>query len=138
MSYTEDALAFRNAYRQVTPGSITNFGFVNERIWKLQMRLIEEEFRELVEASDNLLNTPTSVSLAADLLKECADLHFVLYQFCAAHGLDLDFAVARVFQSNMSKLDENGQPIFREDGKVLKGPLYQPPNLVDLVESAIN
>jgi len=137
MSYTEDALAFRKAYRQDTPGCITQTGFVNERIWKLQLRLIEEEFCELVEASDDLLNEPTSPSLAADLLKECADLHFVLYQFCAAHGLDLDAASDRVFKSNMSKLDENGQPIFREDGKVLKGPLYQPPSLIDLVESAI-
>ena len=56
MSYTEDALAFRKAYRQDTPGCITQTGFVNERIWKLQLRLIEEEFCELVEASDNLLN----------------------------------------------------------------------------------
>jgi predicted HAD superfamily Cof-like phosphohydrolase len=39
----------------------------------------------------------------------------------------------RVHKSNMSKLDENGQPIYREDGKVLKGPNYKPPNLTDLL-----
>tara|TARA_R100001594_G_scaffold56817_1_gene90728 strand:+ start:1988 stop:2137 length:150 start_codon:yes stop_codon:yes gene_type:complete len=46
---------------------------------------------------------------------------------------DLDEALYRVHESNMSKLDEYGKPIFREDGKVLKGPKYQPPNLEDLV-----
>jgi len=39
----------------------------------------------------------------------------------------------RVHKSNMSKLDDNGQPIYREDGKVLKGPNYKPPNLTDLL-----
>ena len=46
---------------------------------------------------------------------------------------DLDEAMHRVHESNMSKLDEYGNPIFREDGKGLKGPKYQPPNLEDLV-----
>jgi len=46
---------------------------------------------------------------------------------------DLDEAMHRVHESNMSKLDEDGKPIYREDGKVLKGPNYSPPNLEDLV-----
>ena len=46
---------------------------------------------------------------------------------------DLDEAMDRVHQSNMSKLDEYGKPVLREDGKVLKGPHYKPPNLEDLV-----
>ena len=48
-------------------------------------------------------------------------------------GWDLDGAMDRVHKSNMSKLDENGIPILREDGKVLKGPNYKPPNLEDLI-----
>ena len=48
-------------------------------------------------------------------------------------GWDLDEAMNRVHLSNMSKLDEEGKPILREDGKVLKGPNYTPPNLEDLV-----
>ena len=48
-------------------------------------------------------------------------------------GWDLDEALHRVHKSNMSKLDEYGKPILREDGKVLKGPMYAPPNLEDLV-----
>jgi len=48
-------------------------------------------------------------------------------------GWDLDKAMDRVHQSNMSKLGEDGLPIYRDDGKVLKGPNYKPPNLEDLV-----
>ena len=66
-------------------------------------------------------------------LKELADLVYVCYQYAANMGWDLDEAMFRVHQSNMSKLDEEGKPIYREDGKVLKGPNYKPPNLEDLV-----
>ena len=51
----------------------------------------------------------------------------------ACFDWDLDEAYKRVHRSNMSKLDENGKPIYREDGKVLKGPNYYLPNLKDLV-----
>ena len=53
-----------------------------------------------------------------NLLKELADLVFVCYQYAACFGLDLDEALARVFKSNMTKLNEYGNPIYREDGKV--------------------
>ena len=68
-----------------------------------------------------------------DCLKELADLVYVCYQYAANMGWDLDEAMHRVHESNMSKLDEEGKPILREDGKVLKGPNYKPPNLEDLV-----
>ena len=64
------------------------------------------------------------------------DLVFVCYQFAAAYNLDLDEALRRVFESNMSKLDEQGNVIYRADGKVLKGPNYQPPNLAGLFPQA--
>ena len=66
-------------------------------------------------------------------LKELADLVYVCYQYAANMKWDLDEAMHRVHESNMSKLDEYGKPIYREDGKVLKGPNYAPPNLSDLV-----
>ena len=69
----------------------------------------------------------------ANILKELADLVYVCYQYAANLGWDLDEAMYRVHESNMSKLDENGKPIYRDDGKVLKGPNYAPPNLNDLV-----
>ena len=69
----------------------------------------------------------------ANILKELADLVYVCYQYAANLGWDLDEAMHRVHESNMSKLDDNGKPIYRDDGKVLKGPNYAPPNLEDLV-----
>ncbi len=69
----------------------------------------------------------------AECLKELADLVYVCYQYAENQNWDLDEALDRVHKSNMSKLDEDGQPIFRKDGKVLKGPNYAPPNLEDLV-----
>ena len=69
----------------------------------------------------------------ANILKELADLVYVCYQYAANLGWDLDEAMYRVHESNMSKLDDNGKPIYRDDGKVLKGPNYAPPNLNDLV-----
>ena len=69
----------------------------------------------------------------AECLKELADLVYVCYQYAENLDWDLDEALYRVHASNMSKLDEDGKPIYRKDGKVLKGPNYAPPNLEDLV-----
>ena len=68
-----------------------------------------------------------------DQLKELADLVYVCYQFAASQEWDLDEAISRVHESNMSKLDNNGKPIYRADGKVLKGPNYKEPYLLDLI-----
>jgi len=65
-------------------------------------------------------------------LKELADLIYVCYQYAENMGWSLDEALNRVHESNMSKLGEDGNPIYREDGKVLKGPNYKPPDLSDL------
>ena len=75
----------------------------------------------------------SSKNVREDCLKELADLVYVCYQYAANMKWDLDAAMLRVHESNMSKLDEEGNPIYREDGKVLKGPNYKPPNLEDLV-----
>ena len=88
----------------------------------LRYHLIEEEAAEVAEASE-----------PEHLLKELADLVYVTYGFAATFGWNLDEAVRRVHASNMSKLGDDGQPVYREDGKVLKGPNYEQPNLSDLV-----
>jgi len=93
--------------------------------------LIVEEFKEFLEAENQLLTG--FVVNATDTLKELADLVYVCYQYAENLGWDLDEALNRVHRSNMSKLGEDGEPVYREDGKVLKGPNYQPPNLSDLV-----
>ena len=97
----------------------------------MQKRLIVEEFKEFLEAEQQLLYGYTRN--AEDCLKELADLVYVCYQYAANEGWDLDEALDRVHKSNMSKLDDNGQPILRADGKVLKGPNYKPPHLGDLI-----
>ena len=72
-------------------------------------------------------------AFTTDTLKELADLVFVCYQYAEIMDWDLDTAMDRVHESNMSKLGEDGNPIYREDGKVLKGPNYKPPTLTDLI-----
>ena len=93
--------------------------------------MITEEFKEFLEAEAQLYLTSSKVK--EDCLKELADLVYVCYQYAVNMGWDLDEAMYRVHESNMSKLDEEGNPIYRDDGKVLKGPNYKPPNLEDLV-----
>lgn len=102
----------------------------------LRATLINEECIELLEEFNNLRNKPQSLWTKEDkmnLLKEMADLQYVLSGAAVALGLPLEKAFRRVHRSNMSKLGEDGKPIRREDGKSLKGPNYQPPYLGDLV-----
>ena len=96
-----------------------------------QKNLIVEEFKEFLEAEDLLFrDNPT---IKAECLKELADLVYVCYQYAENMGWFLDEALDRVHKSNMSKLGEDGKPVYREDGKVLKGPNYEPPTLTDLI-----
>ena len=97
----------------------------------LQKNLIVEEFKEFLEAEGMLFRNNLSYPEAA--LKELADLVYVCFQYAANMGWDLDEALHRLYESNMSKLDKEGKPIRREDGKILKGPNYKPPNLIDLI-----
>ena len=106
---------FRQAYCLSTSGNTRG----------IQKALIDEEWSEFHEAYHH--------EPEENQLKELADLVYVAYQYAASQEWDLDEAMRRVHKSNMSKLDEYGKPIYRGDGKVLKGPMYQPPNLSDLV-----
>ena len=96
-----------------------------------QKTLIVEEFKEFLEAEGMLFRKNTTIE--AEALKELADLIYVCYQYAENMGWLLDEALDRVHLSNMSKLDDEGKPVYREDGKVLKGPNYQPPTLTDLI-----
>jgi hypothetical protein len=119
-SLLQQAITFRLAMDQPlnTP---------DENVHELQFRLITEEYNELRDEFEIELD-----GSKVDQLKELADLVFVCYQYAAARGWDLDTAMRRVFESNMSKLVD-GKPLRRADGKVMKGPNYQPPILDDLV-----
>ena len=96
----------------------------------VQHRIIVEEFKEFLEAEGMLFMHGRNHQEHA--LKELADLVYVCYQYAENMGWFLDEALNRVHESNMSKLDKDGKPIYRDDGKVLKGPNYSPPNLDDL------
>lgn len=104
----------------------------------MRMTLIQEEVLELKEASDHICmrlnnNQTVATSEKAHLLKELADVQYVVSGFADAFDLPIQPAFNRVHDSNMSKL-EDGKPVKREDGKVLKGKNYKPPYLEDLVE----
>ena len=100
--------------------------FPDEKIQNLRVSLIEEELSELKEAIKN-----KDIKEVADAL---TDILYVTYGAGHAFGIDLDKCFDEVQRSNMSKLDENGKPIFNEHGKVLKGPNYFKPNLDKFVK----
>ena len=97
----------------------------------VQHKIIVEEFKEFLQAEGMLFMHGRNHQEHA--LKELADLVYVCYQYAENMGWFLDEALNRVHLSNTSKLDEDGKPIYREDGKVLKGPNYKPPDLSDIV-----
>ena len=120
-SLLQQAITFRQAMEQ--PINTTD-----ENVHELQFNLITEEFHEFRDEYEVELDGGSK----ENQLKELADLVFVCYQYAAARGWNLDVAMRRVFESNMSKLVD-GKPLRRSDGKVLKGPNYQPPILEDLL-----
>ena len=96
-----------------------------EKINQLRISLIQEELSELKEAMDN-----KDLLEVADAL---TDILYVTYGAGHAFGIDLDKCFEEVQNSNMSKLDENGKPIYNEAGKVMKGPNYFKPDLSKFV-----
>ena len=99
--------------------------FSNDKINKLRIDLIKEELEELTEAMDN-----KDLLEVADAL---TDILYVTYGAGHAFGIDLDKCFDEVQNSNMSKLDENGGPIYNDAGKVMKGPNYFKPDLSKFV-----
>ena len=104
----------------------TKPSFSDEKINKLRYDLIKEELDELNEAMKN-----QDLLEVADAL---TDILYVTYGAGHAFGIDLDKCFDEVQNSNMSKLDENGKPIYNEYGKVMKGPKYFKPNLIKLLK----
>ena len=95
--------------------------FSTDKINKLRLDLIKEELDELKEAMNN-----KDLLEVADAL---TDILYVTYGAGHAFGINLDQCFEEVQNSNMSKLDENGKPIYNNAGKVMKGPNYFKPNL---------
>ena len=103
----------------------TKASFSNDKINKLRIDLIKEELEELQEAMKN-----NDLLEVADAL---TDILYVTYGAGHAFGIDLDKCFDEVQNSNMSKLGENGEPIYNESGKVMKGPNYFKPDLSKFV-----
>ncbi|MDO8495724.1 MAG: nucleoside triphosphate pyrophosphohydrolase family protein [bacterium] len=110
------------------------------RLLELRRTLIGEEVKELFADMDSAIahlkeGKAVPQALYSNMLKELADVQVVVSGTSVAlKPLNkLDEALSRVHLSNMSKLGEDGKPIFREDGKVLKGPKYFSPDLADLI-----
>ena len=99
--------------------------FSTDKINKLRLDLIKEELSELTDAMNN-----KALLEVADAL---TDILYVTYGAGHAFGIDLDKCFDEVQNSNMSKLDENGKPIYNENGKVMKGPNYFKPDLSKFV-----
>ena len=95
--------------------------FPSEKIIKLRISLIEEELLEFKTAIQE-----KNLTEAADAL---TDILYVTYGAGHAFGINLDHCFNEVQNSNMSKLDKNGKPIYNEAGKVMKGPSYFKPDL---------
>jgi len=99
--------------------------FPEEKIVKLRYDLIKEELNELQDA----IKTKNLKEIADAL----TDILYVTYGAGHAYGIDLDKCFKEVQKSNMSKLGEDGKPIYNEKGKVMKGPKYFEPNLKQFI-----
>ena len=99
--------------------------FPDDKITSLRYELIKEELGELKEAMDK-----KDIKEVADAL---TDILYVTYGAGHAFGINLDSCFDEVQRSNMSKLDNNGKPIYNEHGKVMKGPNYFKPDLSKFV-----
>tara|TARA_B100000035_G_scaffold125039_1_gene106465 strand:- start:905 stop:1246 length:342 start_codon:yes stop_codon:yes gene_type:complete len=95
--------------------------FSTEKINELRLSLIKEELDELIDA----MNKKDLVEVADAL----TDILYVTYGAGHAFGINLDKCFDEVQNSNMSKLDHNGKPIYNDNGKVMKGPNYFKPDL---------
>ena len=103
----------------------TKPSFSTDKINSLRYELIKEELEELKEAMEN-----KNFLEVADAL---TDILYVTYGAGHAFGIDLDKCFEEVQSSNMSKLGEDGKPIYNESGKVLKGPKYYKPDLTKFI-----
>jgi predicted HAD superfamily Cof-like phosphohydrolase len=118
MSNFEDVGTFMKTFGQEIK---TTPEFPDEDTVMLRLELIAEELNELFDGCEN-----KNIVEVADAL---TDILYVTYGAGHAFGIDLDACFAEVQRSNMSKLGEDGKPIYRDDGKVLKGPNYSEPDL---------
>ena len=123
MSNFTDVKTFMETFGQMVR---TKPQFPDEKTMQLRYDLIKEELNELEQAMKS-----KDLKEIADAL---TDILYVTYGAGYAYGIDLDKCFKEVQRANMSKLGEDGKPIYNEKGKVMKGPNYSEPNLKQFVE----
>ena len=122
MSNFEKVKTFMTIYGQEVKESAA---FPDENIIKLRLKLIKEELEELEQS----LNDKNILEVADAL----TDILYVTYGAGHSFGINLDACFEEVQRSNMSKLGEDGKPIYNEYGKVMKGPNFSKPNLKQFI-----
>ena len=123
MSNFEDVKTFMETFGQMVR---TKPQFPDEETMQLRYDLIKEELNELEQAMKT-----KNLKEIADAL---TDILYVTYGAGYAYGINLDKCFKEVQRANMSKLGDDGKPIYNEKGKVMKGPNYSEPNLKQFVE----
>ena len=123
MSNFDDVKSFMQTFGQEVK---IKAEFPKEKIVKLRYDLIKEELNEL----KNAIKTKNLKEIADAL----TDILYVTYGAGHAYGIDLDRCFSEVQKSNMSKLGEDGKPIYNKKGKVMKGSKYFEPNLKQFIE----
>ncbi len=123
MSNFEDVKTFMKTFGQIVRSKAQ---FPDEKTMQLRFELIKEELNELNQAMKD-----KDLKEVADAL---TDILYVTYGAGCAYGIDLDKCFKEVQRANMSKLGNDGKPIYNEKGKVMKGPNYLEPNLKPFVE----
>jgi len=123
MSNFEDVKKFMKTFGQIIR---TKPQFPDEKTIQLRFDLIKEEINELEDAIKT-----KNLTEVADAL---TDILYVTYGAGCAYGIDLDKCFKEVQRANMSKLGNDGKPIFNDKGKVMKGPNYSAPNLKQFIE----
>ena len=139
-SNSAKALEFMRVFDQRTGENIFDARPELLRLLALRLRLVRGEVDELGKAVDDFTLWSTMEDLTdfnrraaqgvafEEMVDALADILYAAYGFLHAVGVDPDRAFDEVHRSNMTKLDAHGQPIYREDGQVLKGPGYVPPD----------
>ena len=122
MTNFEDVKTFMETFGQIVR---TKPQFPDQKTMQLRLDLIQEELNELKEAIKN-----KDIVEVADAL---TDILYVTYGAGHSFGVNLDECFDEVQRSNMSKLGEDGKPIYNDSGKVMKGPNYFAPNLKKIV-----
>lgn len=122
MTIAKDVNEFHTVYGALISSKLTS---PTDDIKKLRIALLAEEFKEYTDAE--YANDMVEV---ADAL---GDMVYIIYGTALSYGIDLDAVLSEIHRSNMSKLDIDGSVLVREDGKILKGPLYFKPEIAKII-----